>query len=202
MTTLNSREVWFAEYQDFDRDDGKQLIGPEGFQRLCLALKYDMEGIEPLVLSWKLEAVELGTVEWESWDRTVRAMGVADNAALRRAIDAVVKKFNTDHILYRDFYRKVFDYLKPQKQRLVIVDNAKAVLPVITSSHWLFMRFVEFLEAQGAAIASLTRDQWNLLLDLSKSVDAEFSSYSKDEAWPSLFDEFYDWVVAHPAAPK
>ncbi|KAJ2567352.1 DCN1-like protein 5, partial [Coemansia sp. RSA 1836] len=190
---------WFAEFQDFDRDDGKQLIGPEGFQRLCEALKYDIEGIEPLVLSWKLDAVELGTVEWESWDRTVRLMGVADNAALRRVIDAAVQNFKTDQTSYRDFYRKVFDYLKPPKQRLIQVENAKAVLPVITNNQWLFVRFVEFLEAQGSAITSLTRDQWNLLLDLSKSVDANFSNYSKEEAWPSLFDEFYDWALAHPA---
>ncbi|KAJ2477599.1 DCN1-like protein 4, partial [Coemansia sp. RSA 2052] len=122
MTTLNSREAWFAEFQDFDRDDGKQLIGPEGFQRLCEALKYDIEGIEPLVLSWKLDAVELGTVEWESWDRTVRLMGVADNAALRRVIDAAVQNFKTDQTSYRDFYRKVFDYLKPPKQRLIQVE--------------------------------------------------------------------------------
>ncbi|KAJ2891546.1 DCN1-like protein 5 [Coemansia aciculifera] len=201
MTTTQqgSREAWFTEYQDFDRDDGKQLIGPEGFQRLCGALKYDIEGIEPLVLSWKLDAVELGTVEWESWDRAVQLMGVTDNAGLRRAIDGVVKKFNSDHVLYRGFYRKVFDYLKPPKQRLVTVENVKPVLPVITNKHWLFVRFVEFLEAQGSAIVSLTRDQWNLLLDLSKSVDSTFSSYSKEEAWPSLFDDFYDWVVAKGA---
>ncbi|KAJ2703410.1 DCN1-like protein 5 [Coemansia sp. IMI 209128] len=200
MATQSSREAWFSQYQDFDRDDGKQLIGPDGFFRLCEALKYSMDGLEPLVLLWKLGAKELGTVELESWDREVRAMGATDNATLKRAVDVAVSKFTTDFASYKDFYRQVFLYLRSQNQRIQ-VETAKTALPLITNQHWLFMRFVKFLEAQGPKMATMTRDQWNLLLDLSRSVDAEFSGYSKEEAWPSLFDDFYDWVREHPA-PK
>ncbi|KAJ2492652.1 DCN1-like protein 5 [Coemansia sp. RSA 2050] len=204
MATQSSREAWFSQYQDLDRDDGKQLIGPDGFVRLCEALKYSMDGLEPLVLLWKLGAKELGTVELESWDREVRAMGVTDNAALKSAVDVVVDKFKTDLALckdfaaYKDFYRQVFLYLRSQNQR-ILVETAKTALPLITNQHWLFMRFVEFLEAQGPKMTTMTRDQWNLLLDLSRSVDAKFSGYSKEEAWPSLFDDFYDWIREHPA---
>ncbi|KAJ2070467.1 DCN1-like protein 5, partial [Coemansia sp. S142-1] len=123
MATLNSREEWFREYQDYNRDDGRQMIGLEGFQRLCDALKCDMEGLEPMVLSWKLGADELGTVELETWDSKIREMGVADNAALKKAIDTTVAKFKTDFASYRSFYRKMFDYLKTTpNQKLVPVE--------------------------------------------------------------------------------
>ncbi|KAJ2021027.1 DCN1-like protein 5 [Coemansia sp. RSA 376] len=201
MATLNAREEWFREYQDYNRDDGRQVIGLEGFQRLCDALKCDMEGLEPMVLSWKLGADELGTVELETWDSKICEMGVTDNAALKKAIDTTVAKFKTDFASYRSFYRKMFDYLKTTpNQKLVPVENVKETLALITNQHWLFMRFIEFLNAQGKAVPSLTRDQWNLLLELSKSVDPKFSTYSKEEAWPSLFDDFYDWVLAHPVS--
>ncbi|KAJ2825636.1 DCN1-like protein 5 [Coemansia sp. 'formosensis'] len=194
MESLAAREAWFREYQDFDRTDGKQLIGMEGFERLCTELKLSMEGIEPLVLLWKLGAIELGTVTLEGWDLGIKAMGVGDNATLKGAIDAAVKQFQKDPESYKKFYQSVFYYIKSTEKRVVRVEEAKSVLPVVTNKHWLFMRFIEFLEAQGKAVTSMTRDQWNLLLDLSKSVDAEFSTYSKEEAWPSLFDDFYDWV--------
>ncbi|KAJ1879289.1 DCN1-like protein 5, partial [Coemansia sp. S17] len=140
------------EYQDYNRDDGRQVIGLEGFQRLCDALKCDMEGLEPMVLSWKLGADELGTVELETWDSKICEMGVTDNAALKKAIDTTVAKFKTDFASYRSFYRKMFDYLKTTpNQKLVPVENVKETLALITNQHWLFMRFIEFLNAQGKA---------------------------------------------------
>ncbi|KAJ1997589.1 DCN1-like protein 5, partial [Coemansia thaxteri] len=119
VSTETSRETWFAEYQDFDRTDGKQIIAPAGFQQLCETIGYDIESMEPLVLQWKLGGGEFGTIEWSQWDRTLREMNVANINELKSVIDAAVQEFDNNAILFRDFYRNVFDIIRPPKHKSV-----------------------------------------------------------------------------------
>ncbi|KAI7824162.1 hypothetical protein BX661DRAFT_145088 [Kickxella alabastrina] len=141
-------EQWFAQYQDFERTDGASVIMPDGFERLCTDLGYDMANIEPLVLMWKLECSELGMVTYDKWESSLKAMNFA-----------------------------------------------KDILPVIkTQDNRLFDKFVNFLDSDSEKYKTINRDQWQSLLALSKSMDSNLTGYSKEDAWPALFDEFADWV--------
>ncbi|KAJ2838608.1 DCN1-like protein 1, partial [Coemansia erecta] len=115
-------EQLFSQYQDFERTDGKSLIGPEGFERLSTDLGYDMSQVEPLVLMWKLGCTEMGTVPYENWDKSLTTMGVSNLDQLRKAVDSGVSQLASNQKVYKQFYRQMFDYLKTGKQKVISVD--------------------------------------------------------------------------------
>lgn len=122
MSTEEKREYWFARYQDLDRDDNQQLITPEKFMQLCQEIGYDMSGIEPFVLTWKLGGSELGTIDWQNWNQGLSEMKATDNASLKKAIDKTVEQLQKDRVLFKAFYRKVFDYLLSRGEKLIPVE--------------------------------------------------------------------------------
>ncbi|KAJ2849212.1 DCN1-like protein 5 [Coemansia brasiliensis] len=194
MVAGNELQKWFNENQE--HKDGRAVIMPEGFERLCEALEFDMDGIEPMVLLWQLNGVELGTVELEGWEKGLDEMGVRDLSGLKMAIENTVEAFKTNSELFKTFYRKMFDYLRQDKQKSITAEYAVAVLPVITSNMWVFEKFVEFLKANDDKIKTISRDQWQSLLALSRNLEPDMSNYSKDDAWPTMFDDFVDWAKA------
>ncbi|KAJ1758408.1 DCN1-like protein 5 [Coemansia sp. RSA 1752] len=172
-------QAWFIEYQDLDRTDGRVVIMPEGFEKLCDALEFNLEEIEPMVLLWKLNGVELATIEFEGWESGMRAMNVKDIKGLKAAILSTVQEFENDPVLFKTFYRKVFDYLRPEQQRSVSA------------------------EANSDSIKVISRDQWQSLLELSKALSPDLSNYSNEDAWPAMFDGFVDWAKnTKPEAAK
>ncbi|KAJ2666637.1 DCN1-like protein 5 [Coemansia sp. RSA 1199] len=194
MAKGDDLQAWFIEYQDLDRTDGRVVITPEGFEKLCDALEFNLEKIEPMVLLWKLNGVELGTVEFDGWESGMRTMNVKDIKGLKAAISSTVQDFENDSVLFKTFYRKVFDYLRPEQQRSVSAEDAVAVLPVVTGNSWVFEKFVKYLEANSDSIKVISRDQWQSLLELSKALSPDLSNYSNEDAWPAMFDGFVDWA--------
>ncbi|KAJ2311416.1 DCN1-like protein 5 [Coemansia sp. RSA 2611] len=194
MAKGNDLQAWFIEYQDLDRSDGQAVIMPEGFERLCGALEFDMDGIEPMALLWRLNAAELGKVEFAGWESGMRAMNVHDTAELKQAIRSTIDDFGRNAALFKSFYRKMFDYLRADKQKSVAAEDAVAVLPIVTGNGWVFEKFVKFLEANGDRIKTVSRDQWQSLLELSKTLKPDLSNYSSDDAWPAMFDELVEWL--------
>lgn len=54
----------FASYAD---PDNPGLVGPEGFEKLCNDAQISMEGALPFVLSWQVDAEEMGKLTREGW---------------------------------------------------------------------------------------------------------------------------------------
>ena len=53
--------------------------------------------------------------------------------------------------------------------------------------------FIEFMKTEKQS-AKMTEDQWNLFLELMKVIGDQFpKGFNIEEAWPTLFDEFYLW---------
>ncbi|KAJ2816971.1 DCN1-like protein 5, partial [Coemansia erecta] len=77
-----------------------------------------------------------------------------------------------------------------------------AVLPVITGNNWVFVQFVKYLEAKSDSIKAISRDQWQSLLELSKSLNTDLANYSQDDAWPAMFDKFVVWMKSSESAAK
>jgi Cullin binding len=52
--------------------------------------------------------------------------------------------------------------------------------------------FIEFLQ-QSPTVKSLNKDQWDLFLDFSSTVNEDLSEYDTSAAWPGLFDDYVEW---------
>ncbi|KAJ1772122.1 DCN1-like protein 5 [Coemansia sp. RSA 1843] len=192
MSTTRKLKTWFNKYKD-PGVTGDEIITPEGYQKLCESLGYDMEGIEALVLMWKLGSKDLGTVTYKNWESGLKEMNVSSTAGLKQAIDSATTSFSRDPKAYKAFYRSTFNFLKSERQRTADVE---AVLPVVMRNNWMVPKFIEFLDENSDSIKSITRDQWQLLPDLAAFLQGtgNLAIYNTDDSWPKLYDDFVTWM--------
>jgi hypothetical protein len=61
----------FSSYAD---PDDPTVIGPEGFERLCSDVGLQMDGAQPLVLAWMLEAAEMGKITKDEWSKATSSL--------------------------------------------------------------------------------------------------------------------------------
>ncbi|KAJ2553217.1 DCN1-like protein 5 [Coemansia sp. RSA 1933] len=196
MTGSRQLKTWFNKFKDPEVvTDGNEMITPEGYQSLCESLGYSVEGIEALVLLWKLGSKDLGTVTYQNWESGLKKMKVSDEKGLRKAIDSTVADFSANPNTYKTFYRSVFDFLKSGNQRTVETEYIKEALPIVLKSE-LVPVFVEFLNENSDKFKSITRDQWQLLPELAEFLykKSGLDNYSTDDSWPKLYDDFVVWL--------
>ena len=62
---------FYIPYMDADNP---QVMGAEGFERLCSDAGIPMDGSRPLLLAWQLGARELGTFTLEEWTNTLNEL--------------------------------------------------------------------------------------------------------------------------------
>jgi len=57
-------ETLFSQFVD---EDVPNVIGTEGFERLCNKAKVPLDGALPLLLAWQLDAHEMGKISKREW---------------------------------------------------------------------------------------------------------------------------------------
>ncbi|KAJ1960901.1 DCN1-like protein 4 [Dipsacomyces acuminosporus] len=196
MSSATLTEQWFAQYEDSDRNDGVRVISPEGFEKLCASLGLDMVSIAPLILLWKLNSTRLGYVQLSEWETSLRTLKVVEEAELQAEVNSALQKINDDAGMFRDFYRKTFDFFKTEGQKSVSAEDAQTALPLVGANNWLIPRFAEYLAAEEP-VKIVNKDQWSSLLELSKQLSRDYSNYDENGAWPVLFDGFVEWLKQH-----
>ena len=56
-------------FQQYADKDDRNVIGPEGFERLCTDAEIPMDGVAPLLLAWQLGSTELAKIKKTEWDK-------------------------------------------------------------------------------------------------------------------------------------
>ncbi len=84
--------------------------------------------------------------------------------------------------------------LKKKTVRYIPFEVYELYFNELFSIHFkLVGEFLEFMKKEKES-CKISEDQWMLVLDLLKCIGDQFpKGYNIDEAWPSLFDEFYVW---------
>lgn len=55
-------------FHKYAETDDSNVIGPTGFETLCNDAGIAMDGVVPLLLSWQLEATEMGRITKNEWE--------------------------------------------------------------------------------------------------------------------------------------
>lgn len=63
-----------ALFTSFAEDDNASQIGAEGLERLCSDANISMEGPQPLILAWLLEASAFGQLSKEEWTKGMHSL--------------------------------------------------------------------------------------------------------------------------------
>lgn len=185
--------LWFAEYTTAD---DPQQIGPDGMERFCEDIGVEPENVVMLVLSWKMNAANMGFFTQSEWLAGMRSLQCDCVVALRAKLDHLKSLLKSpDH--FKSIYRFAFDFIRDKRQRSVDLDTARAMMQLLLGPRWpAFLMFTRFLEQYDLRV--INRDQWLNVLEFSRTVDTASShdlhAYDDNGAWPVLLDDFVSWL--------
>ncbi len=101
--------------------------------------------------------------------------------------------------IYSDEFKKFFNFLftfnlAKKTNKVLPLDVYSLYLKDLFGIHFkLVDEFLLFMQKSNPPLL-ITEDQWQLFLNLLKEIGDDFpNNYNVEEAWPTLFDEFYEW---------
>lgn len=179
-------ESFFNKYSD-----SSQMVGPSGVEKLCIDMEVQPEDIVMLVLSWKLNAENMGFYKLSEWKSGMASLECDNVNKLKNRIPAM-RAMLKDPVTFKKIYRYAFDFSRDKEQKSLDIETGKAMLTLLLADTWrLIPEFVKFLDQSRYKI--INRDQWNSLLEFIKTVDTnDFTGYDDEGAWPVMLDEFVE----------
>eukprot|EP00667_Euglena_gracilis_P019184 EG_transcript_20537 len=112
--------------------------------------------------------------------------------AKRRLVHYQVS-LKADRPAFQAFFSYVFRCLNLRGLRCIDVAVAqRALLAVVGEFSPFTLTFCQFLNE--ASHRGLNADQWRNFLAFSLHVRPDFSNYDLHDAWPSVFDEYVEWL--------
>ncbi|CAK5279329.1 unnamed protein product [Mycena citricolor] len=204
----------FAQYTD---EDDRNVIGPEGFERLCTDADISLEGAGPLILAWQLNAKDMGKFTREEWTKGLGALKISSCAPLCMAVsdldsllirgepavkagrkDAYDKTAYTRYAAdvkkaFGSLYTFCFNLAKPEQSRNIDMETSMAFWSVLLLPQFPIMKEVlEFITEKNSYKAT-NKDLWSMMLEFCRTVKPTLQDYEADGAWPTLLDDFVAW---------
>ncbi|PFH52467.1 hypothetical protein AMATHDRAFT_139985, partial [Amanita thiersii Skay4041] len=210
-----------AVFDTFVDSDNAQLIGPDGFERICSEAQIPMDGAMPLILSWQLGAEEMAKLSRDGWVKGTGNLKVSSlpqlNLVVRELNDLLVlglpplersrstdKKGPYDRSTYwsyaedtkkafKDLYMYCFSLAKPQQSRNIDMETASALWSVLLVPQYPLMTEVLAFIMEKGTYKAVNKDLWKMSLEFCQTVDINLQGYDPDAAWPTILDDFVLW---------
>jgi len=184
----------FQRYED-QEDESPGAIGMQGISQLGDDVGINSaEDVRILVFLWKIGANEApGQIQKLEWENGLEALGLDSIDNIREYIHQLDPS-KLDHHTFREFYRFVFQFSREGTKRTIEKDIICALLPLALAGRSPHLeRFVQFLD-QLNPTTRITLDQWNSFLEFSLQIPLSLEGFDSDGAWPTLLDEYVEWV--------
>ncbi|KAJ3564119.1 hypothetical protein NP233_g8502 [Leucocoprinus birnbaumii] len=213
-----------ALFESYADPDEPNVIGPEGFEKLCSESALSMEGSVPLILAWQMNAKEMAKISKEEWVNGTRDLRISSPKHLATALTDLenllvfgkppIKKAKSDPYdrtkywhyaantkeAFRKLYLYCFMLVKPPSSKNIEMETAVAFWSVLLGPKYPLMRDVlEYINEKGTYRAA-NKDLWNMMLEFCETVNPNLDNFEADGAWPTLLDEFASWKKAKSEA--
>jgi len=143
-----------------------------------------------LALAWKLKAQEMGFFKRSEWVQGMTQLECDNCEKLKRQIPILRQLFDNE-AQFKSIYQFSFDFSRNVGHRNVDIEMGKAMLKLLLESKWsLLPDFIVFLNNSRYKV--LNRDQWNNILEFSRTIKPDLSNYDVNGAWPVILDEFVE----------
>eukprot|EP00727_Mastigamoeba_balamuthi_P007603 m51a1_g3463 hypothetical protein (383) ;mRNA; f:731290-732966 len=191
----------FIAYSKMSGDGAEAMEPPvvrgEGLLALGkdLGLKSDTDPLL-LILFWKLGCSgqnQQWSVNESEFVMGMVAVGVASMSAARDKLAEWRRSVYDDDRTFETFYNWVFEYLRAEGRSLSpeLCHTAWQILGMET--RWpLFGKWEAFVKAK--LTRAMSRDTWQQIIPFSRAYPADVKDYDPAADWPTLMDEFVDWL--------
>ncbi|KAL1733074.1 Cullin binding-domain-containing protein [Schizophyllum commune] len=207
----------FNAYEDADEKD---VIGAEGFMRLCEDAGIEMEGAHPLILAWHLQCKEMAKISREEWMKGLESLQTGTLPQLGIALKdietllvhgetsketpsagktppynkAVYQSYAADpQKSFRSLYNYCYTLIKPPQSKNIDMETACAMWSVLLAPKYPHMKkIVDFTTERIQTHRAANKDLWQMMLEFCETVSPNLDNYEADGAWPTLLDEFVE----------
>jgi hypothetical protein len=105
--------------------------------------------------------------------------------------------------LFGEIYEFVFLWSRESVEKKTLdIDTTLDMLELLLDSvkYPLVVPFRDFLQTQSSYKA-VNKDQWNSIFEFCKTMDDEkLQEYDETGCWPTMLDEFVEWLQANTPA--
>ncbi|GLB44479.1 putative neddylation of cullins play an essential role in the regulation of SCF-type complexes activity [Lyophyllum shimeji] len=217
LTTL------FSRYKDPNADE----ITIDGTIKLCEDLEVNPEDVVLLAVAFELKSKRMGEWNKQGWVEGWKSLGCDSIAAMKAILPQLRNRLATDPAYFQKVYKHTFDFARAEGQRSLAIDTAqdfwKLLIPHglaggavshtkdisedgdVSMEHeegwqpdyleWWF----EFLNEKGGK--GVSKDTWGMFLDFVRTINATFTNYDMEAAWPSTIDDFVKYAKARLGSP-
>jgi len=175
------------------RDPDQDMILAEGVERLCADIDVEPADVVTLVLSYFMKAVNMGEFTKDEFVGGMRAMGCDTAAKLKDKLPEL-RQMLSEEDDFREVYTYTFGFACEKGQKSLAPDTAIALWQLLFQNRqWgLVPLWCEYVQEHHKK--AVTKDTWVQLLEFSKAIKEDMSNYDTEGAWPTLLDEFVDFV--------
>ncbi|CAK4030082.1 defective in cullin neddylation 1 [Lecanosticta acicola] len=198
----------FDNYRENANEEPDQ-IGMEGTAKLAEDLNVNLEDIGALVLFEIVQSPSLGLLTREGFVDGWIEFGVDSLAKMRNAVLQRRSQLAADRELFKSVYNHTFSLALAERQKALAPDTAFDFWQVLfgptglewrtAQTNWL-EKWKEFYTTK--INKAVNKDLWKqtLTFALETLKDDSLSFWTEESSWPSVIDEFVEWMKEDRAA--
>uniref|UniRef100_A0A6B2LFK6 Defective in cullin neddylation protein n=1 Tax=Arcella intermedia TaxID=1963864 RepID=A0A6B2LFK6_9EUKA len=167
---------------------GAENIEQDGIERFFKELNVDMTDVVSFAVLWQFRAKSPNQLTKQEFVDGFKRLQCSNLNDLKSKIRGIKKDLEDENI-FKEFYIYMFDFTKGNKKTLDLPVALYLWETLLTNKFPHLKNWIAFIQEHHKK--AINKDTWILLLDFSK---INLNEYDADGAWPSLIDEFVEYV--------
>lgn len=190
----------FDKYRSTENPD---VISIDGTLAYLEDLNLDPEDPISLTLAYVLESPQTGEFRRDPFVRKWLALSVNTLEDMRKHVVEKHRHLSESVEEFEPFYQFVFEFVRGADPRIKTIPHDEAIVywqmlldPRFPTAKHRLASWYKFIDSTGKHIS---RDSWNMFLKFLVQVvvpdPQELSAYDEMSAWPSIIDEYVEWIA-------
>jgi len=180
---LKKLEKVFEKYKQLGQQEGDSAssdsLQPMGLTKFCEDLEIDPDGVDFLMLSWKLNTKTPFEVSRFEFLGGFDQMNASDISSIKKRLQDLRNRLQ-DSKLFRRFYQFCFDFVKATPQaKQIDMETATATWSTVLPGR--FQLLPQWLEYLGTVkTRAVSRDTWKMILEFAEKIGNDIKQYDPD----------------------